>query len=213
MAVFLAALVGGCSSQQMKDQVEREPATEFAKGGATAAGGDLADYGNRGQRNGVGSWSTVGAEEFSASRQRGRGRRAGGQVEESNYNLFGSPFGGASEAPSGRGRGGRRSCPGLSSRIAAYTSQVACYESLFAAESSCSTTVVHNQRATHNPHAGVGLCALETSPAVRAQKRRGPACDDIGSTDGQIRCCIHLMQITNGRFFGTVIHHKTPRCS
>jgi hypothetical protein len=211
--IVLIFLVGfaACSSQQ---SVDRDPATEAVMGGAV----DSSTYqAKRVRRDGVGDWTVVGAQEFEAGRRRKsssrKGRRVSAQVEESGFNLFGSPFGGASSGRGRRGRGGPKRCPHLRAAIARVTNQVACYESLFYTESSCSTTVVHDRVKTNNPHAGVGLCALETSPAIRAQNRRGPKCNDIRSTLGQIRCCVHLMQSTSGRYFGTVIHGKTPRCS
>lgn len=215
IALFIIfAGLTACSSPQ---PAERLPANEtLAPGGSV----DPSAYqAKRIQRDGVSDWTVVNAQEFEAGRRAknrssARGdKKARPKVEESGFNIFGSPFGGASAPADRGGRHGAKRCPNLTSAIAQVTNQVACYESLFFTESGCSTTVVHDRRATNNPHAGVGLCALETSPAIRAQNRRGPECEDIRSTHGQIRCCVHLMRSTNGRYFGTVLHGKTPRCS
>ena len=109
-----------------------------------------------------------------------------------------------------------RTCPDLTSIIAKYAraSQVSCYESLFGYESSCSTTVIHDQKKTRNPAAGIGLCALESNDVVRLKLRaRGPDCIKISTADQQVKCCVSIMHRTAGRYFGTVIDSKvTPRC-
>lgn len=109
-----------------------------------------------------------------------------------------------------------RTCPELTSTIAKHVpaGQISCYESLFGYESSCSTTVAHDQVKTGNPYAGVGLCALEKDDNVRMVKQnRGPDCARIATLDEQVKCCISIMRRTGGRYFGTVVISKvTPRC-
>lgn len=105
-------------------------------------------------------------------------------------------------------------CPALEPQIRKIlgAKNVACYSNLFGVEGGCSVHVKHDPKKAHNPHAGVGLCAIESSPAVRKRNRRGPACNSIGTAAGQIKCCAHLMRSTNAKYFGTVRCGNTPRC-
>lgn len=89
---------------------------------------------------------------------------------------------------------------------------VACYSKLFHEESTCQTVVTHDKRKAKNPHAGFGLCAIETSPALRANRPKACHGKIASSTEKQIACCRALMVSTNAKYFGTVICGKTPRC-
>jgi hypothetical protein len=202
---------GAAASAAAKD-AERGPATEVARGGSPVY---------TAQTQSPDEWVEMSALEFEAGRKV-KGKRVANRTD-SGFNPFGEPFGGASRSHGHKGRsGGRHRCPAFTERIAsglkamggiASSGQVACYESLFAVESSCSSTVYHDPRKAHNPYPGTGLCAIEKDPNIRRKNRRGPNCDDVRSVAGQIRCCIHLMKSTHGNYFGTVLRGLTPRCS
>lgn len=107
-----------------------------------------------------------------------------------------------------------RYCPSLERTIASVLgpSQVKCYSNLFGIEGRCDARIVHHPRQAHNPYVGFGLCAIELSPVIRRMNHRGPACNNINSVAGQIRCCQHLMVSTHGRYFGPVRCGNTPYC-
>jgi|GEM_PF-3065773 hypothetical protein len=117
--------------------------------------------------------------------------------------------------PLGVGPMNKGRCTGLEKTIAQLLGQknVACYSSLFYVEGSCSTTIYHDPKKAHNPNVGIGLCALEKSPAVRKRNNRGPNCMNISSLKNQIKCCADIMRKHGSSYFGTVKCKKTPRCS
>lgn len=106
-------------------------------------------------------------------------------------------------------------CGPIKSRIEAVLGpgHVACYINLFQKESSCRHRLPQAKGTAGNPHAGFGLCTIETSAALR--KKRGPNCraatpDNI---DAQILCCRDMMVATNGRYFSPVKRGETPKCN
>ena len=90
-----------------------------------------------------------------------------------------------------------------------------CYSRLFVTEagSRCSHTVYHDPKKAHNPHAGIGLCALEKSKAIRKRNRRGKNCMDISTFAKQVRCCRDIMRKHGAAYFGTVKCGKAPKCN
>jgi hypothetical protein len=106
-------------------------------------------------------------------------------------------------------------CPSLEPLIRkTIGGDVRCWSNLFGVESAgtCSTTVYHDPKKAHNPYAGIGLCAIEQSPAIRDQNRRGPACKNIKGFENQFRCCKSMMQKTNAAYFGSVKCGHVPHC-
>lgn len=107
-----------------------------------------------------------------------------------------------------------RRCPQLESTIRKIVGakNTSCYSNLFGVEGGCSIHVRHDPKKAHNPHVGVGLCAIEASPVVRRNNNRGPDCAKVSTLSQQIKCCRHLMVSTHGKYFGTVKCGNTPRC-
>lgn len=206
---FSLFAIVACSAPLRADSEGRGPASE------TARGGNAADVPARsGHPDGIGEWLRMDDMAYQASRK--AGERYSPREKQSRNNPFGRPYGGASETSKRSPRGGKR-CPNLTSQINAVLGPershlTACYESLFNVESTCNPNVYHDPKKAHNHFEGIGLCAIEKSPYIRLVKQqRGPDCAEVSSTLGQIRCCVHLMQSTNGRYFGT-IPKLTPRC-
>lgn len=86
---------------------------------------------------------------------------------------------------------------------------VNCYMRLFHKESSCRPHYAQAKGHVGNPAAGYGLCTLERSPHLR--RRRGAACNDISTIEGQIRCCQSIMRRTPS-YFGPVNRKEISRC-
>ena len=122
----------------------------------------------------------------------------------------------SSRCPFGVGPMNHSRCPAAKEKIIAQVlgqKHVACYSKLFFAESGCDASEYHDKKKAKNPHAGVGLCALEKSPAIRRANGRGPNCVNIGTFAQQTKCCADILRKTNSRYFGTILCKKTPRCS
>ena len=90
--------------------------------------------------------------------------------------------------------------------------QARCYGVLFTAEAGCKHNIYHDKKKAHNPHAGWGLCALEKSPRIRRQNKRGKVCQNISSFAQQIKCCRSIMRKHGSAYFGTIRCKKARRC-
>lgn len=89
-----------------------------------------------------------------------------------------------------------------------------CLMTLFYKESTCNTHGPQKKGTAGNPHAGFGLCTIETSPALR--EKRGPNCRAASPSNvrAQVLCCRDMVRDTSKSrsYFGPIRRGEVPKC-